>query len=299
MKSIFKKILFSFVLLVLIVAVAEYSLYRMNGLTYQSLANTDYFKPFLSFDNNFDDFLINHFRPVENEKSSENPIVIFGCSYAYGDNIGENKTFSHNLAKYTKSPVYNFAMGGFGVQHLFYLLNKKEMQNRYFNVIKEPKYVFYVYVPVQNVRLYEHIFIPLLPTEYLNYNIKTLKRVQYPEIFYRSFILKNIDILIASKKEKDLKLNEKYLVRYFSATKEIMQKNWKNTKYCILYYGEPFYFDLIKDVADKSGWNLVNLDDFVDGNITDEKYCLNKIDRHPNGYLWEVLSPVLAKNLNL
>lgn len=299
MKKFFKRTLVVFLLLLFIVASFEYLLYRMNRSTYPTLTHISYFQHFKYFDNIFEDIFINLYRPVENAKSKESPIIIFGCSYAFGDDLDKSETFSHKLAKYTNSPIYNFAMGGFGVQHMYYELNNAEMQNRYLKNMKEPKYVFYVYVPVQNIRLYNHVFIPFETNDYLQYDIKTLKRVIYPKIFYHSFILKNLDILIASKKQNNLRLNEKYLVKYFSASKEIMEKKWKHTKYYILFMGENQYNDFVKDVANKSGWNYVILDDMIDGHILDSKYVISETDRHPNGHLWDVLCPKIAEKLDL
>lgn len=297
--KIFLKILLQIIVVFLIVILAEYALYLINLKKYPGLEKS-FFKPYNSFDKSFYEFHINNFRPVENKNNSKNPILIFGCSYAYGDNLKENQIFSHKLAKYTNSAIYNFGIGGAGVQHMYYMLNNIQMKNRYFSVINEPKYVFFLYVPqLHNVRLFQHIFIPLEPNEYLNYDIKSFKRISYPKIFYNSFILKSLDVYIATKKGNNFKLSEQYLVEYFSKSKKEMEKNWKNTKYYILSYDYNESCKMIIQVAEKAGWNLIFLDDFVTGDINGIEYAISKKDRHPNEHFWNEMVPNLAKRLDL
>lgn len=64
-------------------------------------------------------FLENLNKKNGNKKS----IVLFGCSYTYGDGLSEEETFSLQLYKSTKGyDVYNYGISGGGVQHMLYLL---------------------------------------------------------------------------------------------------------------------------------------------------------------------------------
>ena len=54
-------------------------------------------------------------RKPDNENFKNPPILLFGCSFAYGEYLAQNQTFSYKLSKLLNSPVYNRAIPGFGV----------------------------------------------------------------------------------------------------------------------------------------------------------------------------------------
>lgn len=53
------------------------------------------------------------------------PIILFGCSFTYGDGLNNNQTFSYKLSHLAKRPVYNRAECGWGVQHMLSNLEEK------------------------------------------------------------------------------------------------------------------------------------------------------------------------------
>lgn len=62
------------------------------------------------------------FRPIENANSPKRPIIIFGCSYAYGYNFDNKETISHIMAQFSTRPIINRACCGWGIQHMVYQL---------------------------------------------------------------------------------------------------------------------------------------------------------------------------------
>ncbi|MGN0005244.1 MAG: hypothetical protein ACI37Z_04670 [Candidatus Gastranaerophilaceae bacterium] len=122
-----------------------------------------------------DDFGVNSilktlFRePILKGKNSDN-IFIFGCSYAYGGPLEADEIFSAYLAEDTKYSVYNFAYGGWGIQHFLALL-----ENYDFSSIKSPKYVIYVYMSDHVRRMYSK-YSDFLNTYYFRYLYKALSQ---------------------------------------------------------------------------------------------------------------------------
>ena len=51
--------------------------------------------------------------------TSCNPIIVFGDSYTYGEFLKYNQTFSYKLAYTLKRPVYNRAIPGVGIEHMY------------------------------------------------------------------------------------------------------------------------------------------------------------------------------------
>ena len=54
-------------------------------------------------------------------KYKNNPIVVFGCSFAYGQSLNENQTFEYKLAKLIHRDVINQAIIAGGIQYMYFL----------------------------------------------------------------------------------------------------------------------------------------------------------------------------------
>ncbi len=50
---------------------------------------------------------------------NKDSIIIFGCSYALGQYLNYNQTFSYKLAEFLKRPVYNRAISAGSFQHMY------------------------------------------------------------------------------------------------------------------------------------------------------------------------------------
>ena len=93
------------------------------------------------------------------------PILLYGCSFTYGDGLKDNENFSYILSKTTKRPVYNFGLSGKGMQHSLHI-----MQNHP-KISPEPQYIIYTFLQRQIRRLYmECVFIG--PFNFYSYEYK-------------------------------------------------------------------------------------------------------------------------------
>ena len=95
------------------------------------------------------------YRPNVNEDSKLKPILLFGCSFAYGYNIPFETTFSEELGRYTKRPIYNRALNGASPSLMLYQLSNEE----FYKTIPQPEYVIYTYIADQACRM----FVPCSP----------------------------------------------------------------------------------------------------------------------------------------
>ncbi len=78
---------------------------------------------------------------------TKKPIVIFGCSYAYGHGLKREETFPYKLSEITKRPVYSFAScGSNAIRNLIEVEKfiKNDEQNK--KVINEAEYYIYLYM---------------------------------------------------------------------------------------------------------------------------------------------------------
>ncbi|MCR5261487.1 MAG: hypothetical protein K6C94_06575, partial [Candidatus Gastranaerophilales bacterium] len=77
------------------------------------------------------------------------PIVIYGCSFAYGHRLKPTESMGYVLSEKTKRPVYNYASSGTGIQHVLYFLdNTKDINN-------DVEYVLYLFINEHIYRMYD------------------------------------------------------------------------------------------------------------------------------------------------
>lgn len=70
----------------------------------------------------FKDFNIKYNWAYQDKK----PIIIFGCSFAYGAMLNEEQKIHTKLSKLLKRNIYNFGQCGAGIQFMYSLLNTED-----------------------------------------------------------------------------------------------------------------------------------------------------------------------------
>lgn len=293
MKKIIKIILINIIVLIIAAGIMECilvtgykknhpeSLYKIKRMSYDRL------------------FEIYKFRPTEGREYTKRPVVILGCSYAYGLGLDVEDTLGHKLSLYTKRPVYNFSIYGKGLQNTLYLL-----QNNMIEPVDNPEYVFYIFMSDQIRRLYstvcfeDYIGYPLYKTD-KNGNL-VLKSKYYPiyKQFYTYYFLNNIYQIYFNLKNKS-KHSEPVNAFLKEIHKEI-KKKYPSAKFVVIMYDDmkgSFGLNLNSSIED--GIEIIHTDDLSKVWLHDNKYHLGPNDFHPNGNAWDVLVPELAKRYNL
>ncbi len=78
-------------------------------------------------------------KPDGLEFLNKTPITVFGCSFAHGQHLKYNQTFSYKLSHILKRPVYNRAIPGSSFQDMY-----EQVQNDYFyKDVPSPDIIFY------------------------------------------------------------------------------------------------------------------------------------------------------------
>lgn len=317
MKKVFKVVIINFLILISVLFFLEFSCYvhsaTVNYFTCKknneefSLKDfhKQYLEPMLTYDQ------IYHFytteentRRVSGLNYKKPPVVIFGCSFAYGLGLEDKQTFSYKLSQYIKAPVYNFAIISGGIQHM---LHQVELPGFFDNIKGEPSYVIYVYFEHMS-RLYEYIWDIDSKSLFLRYEEKDGKLVRVKDLpgwINNYYLLKYMYMLKtkANRTEHYTLKTEKFALKHFLQAKETMEKHWKNTKYVFLFYRENPAIDdkerILMSDLEKNGFIVLTTEDLTHENFCLLKYQLSKDDVHPNEKAWDVLVPPLAKELNL
>ncbi len=260
-----------------------------------------------SFDTFYNVYKKKFIRPVENKNIPANPVIIFGCSFAYGDNLQYNQTFSHKLAKYIKRPIYNRAFGGWSAANMLYQLeNDTFIKNIAISLpsTQTPKYVIYVYCPYQQHRIYLHVYDPGDDRLSVHYNRKNnsdiLIQQKLPPFLFSFYTIKKIDNYIASLKGYNpyFEKSRNYLtILFFKQSLNLMKKYWNNnyTQYFILNYSDtaqPFLEILQKE----TDWKIINLYDLKNCNniFNNVEFQISETNTHPNEKAWNIIVPAFA-----
>lgn len=248
------------------------------------------------------------FRPPVGLNHKKEPIIIFGCSYAYGYVYPDNKILSYNLSEESNRPVYNRAFFSWGIQHMLYQLKRKD----FYSEIEEPKYIFYILMSDHLRRLNTSYYnsSSLINSYHLSYKLKDNKLIENMPIFnlYLSpFIGKEII--------KYLKLREIYSIKhknkkdeliaalFLESNKEI-QIHYPKAKFIILEFpdknGASMLSMEVKEKLNNNDIDIINLNELTGVNLSDNEYIFKKnIDSHPNEKAYALIAKRLVEKLKL
>lgn len=253
------------------------------------------------------------FRPIENANSPKRPIIIFGCSYAYGYNFDNKETISHIMAQFSTRPIINRACCGWGIQHMIYQLKNVDF-TKFAQLLgageyKPPKYVFFVlmeeYCHFQ--RLKYTCFTAPNNDYYLSYIVKNGKLVQrepfgkiylksnFLTYFYNNYYIKNK--VLKDFNNKNIELFDLFILHFKIANELIKEKFGKDTKLIILTF-EDTKKELWQKELEKNGIDVIDIAETLNTkNLKDEnlEFFYPPQCPHPTGKLWKTLLPKLKE----
>ncbi len=327
-KNIIKIIILNIILLVIIIFIADYSIYLKFKQDYIKNLDSESLKlyPPISYIDNYKSNYspqsyifqkinknnFNYFRNnIYNKNYNNKSIIFFGCSYTFGAQLSDEETLSNKLAKKLNINVYNFGICASGIQHMLSLLQN----NNFYNLIKEePKYAIYTIIPDHFGRLQKYIFpSPMMESginlQYELKNSKLKKRYIPLNLFSKSFLVSSIYYQIDTKRndfEPSTKKQNNILAYYiFSESFKILKKKYPNIKFIILRYeteedlAEEYENEKIWENLKKQGIIIINSSDLIGRKYkyASEDTCEDKY--HPSEKAWDLLIPKLIEKIEL
>lgn len=228
------------------------------------------------------------------------PILIYGCSYAYGFALEDSDSFGNQLSEYTKRPVYNFAVSSKGLQDAFYLLKNDK------KITPEPEYIFYVFINDHVRRLYVNCN-KIDNTKYLTYKNENGILVQNGDLISdKSYLLRNLKNQIYYCIKNIFKKQIFELTKlYFISIKNEIKSKYPNAKFVVIDYENGYENYLSQpriEELEKEGIEVISLNKVFQGKLKTDQYKNPKeIDkfRHPNGRAWELIVKYLAEKYSL
>lgn len=245
------------------------------------------------------------YRKTENEKSKKAPILIFGCSYAYGYKLDDNSTFSYRLGELTGRPVYNRARPGMGPQYTLYLLKNED----FYKTVPKPEYVIYVLnkwhieraISGHHFRQNRYVFYKPNTT---NKAAGLLVRDSVKEFLYRSYLIYIIKTYLGLTTFEQIIQDTMPLKLHLLEIKRQINSHWgEDVKVVLLIYERPQAIEgLIAPILPElknEGFIIVNINDLSNKDFKNPQYTLSKSDGHPNSRSWKELTPLIVKKLGL
>ncbi|MGN0005270.1 MAG: hypothetical protein ACI37Z_04805 [Candidatus Gastranaerophilaceae bacterium] len=246
--------------------------------------------------------------PAGLEYKNKMPIVVFGCSFAEGLFLKKEQNFCYKLAHALKRPVYNRAIGGGSVQHMYLQV----LSDKFYEEVPPADTIIYVFTQMQYRLLSGETWNVtddfLYP--YFEYENGKLKYADFKNPFLNFIRSSYLIRLIVQKYNKahffDDK-NEEYLTDLFTEhvveTRETLANNPKykekhiKPKMVVLLYKNPKieYKETLKRKLEAKGILVIDMSDIKGVQFNRTKYFVSYC--HPSEKAWDVIVPFVVKKL--
>ena len=271
-------------------------LYPINKYSYE-IFYPDYMTDLKNYYNGKNNLFYGR-KPDGVEYKNKTPITIFGCSFAFGQHLNFNQTFSYKLAHKLKRPVHNRAISGGSFQHTYMQTTNKT----FYEDIPYSDTVIYVMIGDHYRRTMLDYFDVLDHHVLPHYTIKNNKLVmdnyknKLLNLYKSLYITKSINHIFADNYIQNEKNAEKITdsaVLYFTESRKELQKHWgKDFKFIIVLY-EVWQFpykELLQKKLENNGFIVFSTLDLTSENLNSEKYMM--LDNyHPTEAAWDLLTP--------
>ena len=301
MKNNLLKIIFiNIILFIVIFFIADDLIYRTDLSKRDWLTAKGYifFNPRI-YELNLDKYGREDYSRV-NENIS-NSVVLFGGSFAYGQNLNYNQTFGYKLSKILKKSVINRAILAGSFQHMYYQSTK----SKFYKIIPDADTAVYIMIDDHIRRMLVYTFYLNLNNFYLHYCEKngklTMDNYKNPYLnFLKSlYIVKLINHKYVEnyiKNEKNADEITDLVILYFIKTRENMEKHFGHKiDFNVVIYGYVKYENILKEKLKKNGFNVIDIKEFKNG-AENQKNMAQK-DGHPSEEAWNYFTPLIAEKL--
>ena len=241
------------------------------------------------------------------EYKNKVPIIVFGCSYAYGLYLNNNQTFSYKLAHILKRPVYNRALPGAGIQQMYYQ-TKDNGCREFLKTIPYSDTVIYIMLDDHYKRMFKNYAFVSLPYMIHTYSYKNGKFIsnnnEFINFLKSSYTVKHFNNLLINNFINNPKNSDKITdiaVKYFEITKNELEKQYgKKIKFYVILYDTLnfLYEDSLTKKLKSKGFIVISTKQLTDENLNMPQYMM-KDNFHPKEEAWDLLIPLIIKKLNL
>lgn len=257
------------------------------------------------------------FYTVVGAEYKNKPILLFGDVYANGLDTPEEKSLARKIADMTKSPVYNFARAGWGMQYMYYFLKNEEKMSS----IKDVRAIIYLHNLYENERLHSLVTYP--HHNYLNLKYKlvddSVVEVIPQFLFaYNSYFVRCLKKYISEKNintqnKNRIFYNVKLFKSLLSSTRDIAKLRYPTLEKFIVLRYVPKYFSMnelkyanqeipefvynnLQDL-NNNGVTIIDVTDLTNLDLSDSKYY--NPDSSPKEEVFDSILPKFIEKTQL
>ncbi|MBQ4123009.1 hypothetical protein IJD44_04720 [bacterium] len=233
------------------------------------------------------------------------PITIFGCSYAHGQYLNYNQTFSYKLAHSLKRPVYNRSVPAKGFSKMYY----QSENESFYREVPASDLVIYIMIEDHYRRMklnYLNVTDNAMKTTYKKVGDKLVKEdfsnpIKYfVNSTYTFKHLKNkwVDLYINDPQNAE-KLTDEALL-YFIETRKNLEKMWnRKIDFVVIFYNTwQSHQDMLKEKLEKNNFKVIKMQELTNEDLFTEKY-FSPQTLHPTEAVWDLLTPKIIEKLEL
>ncbi len=231
------------------------------------------------------------------------PIIIFGCSFAYGLFLPPEATFSHKLSNLLQCPVYNRALSGGGLQHMY----RQTTTPLFYRQVPKTDTVIYVMINDHYRRMYGEPFH--IRNNYLYFHYKHVNNKfiypKYDNVFSNfadscytiRLIRKHLQHHYINNPKNADKITD-LAVLYFIKARRNMEKRWGNhINFNVVLYDFDLYSQKLEKKLIKNNFNVIKTNSLTKEDLTLQgKYAFEN-DTHPTELAWDLLTPLIAEKI--
>jgi len=240
-------------------------------------------------------------------KNNKHAIVIFGCSFAYGTGLKERENLSYKLSQYLKTISINRALPWCGFQEMWYQIAAEGSKKFYReSLISNVDTCLYIMTNKHYGHLYstQTIYTSKPSLEYLNRKGELKKEMQKTllesifEISYTyRFITKEIKKQYIKNPKNKIKIINNITKYFTESKKELERRLGKKVNFIVLFYDEIQYEKELEQKLKENEIYVIKTKDLTKEDLKSPKYTLSKTDKHPNEAAWDLLTPLIAKEI--
>lgn len=239
---------------------------------------------------------------LQYKNKSKHSIIVFGCSFAFGQYLQPSQTLSAKLSKLLKMPVYNRAVPGGGLQQMY----KQSLSEDFYKDVSSSDIVIYVMINDHYRRMFGLPFSIYDDAVYLQYKIDSRgefvindnKFVNfYKSLYIYRFIMSKL-VYSYIKNENNAEYLTDIVLKYFVKTRDNLEKHFnRKIKFYIIYYEDVLFQNLLTNKLKKNNFKVILSNELTKVDLNSERYK-NQENMHPKESAWDLLTPLIAKKLS-
>lgn len=293
--KVFKIIFINVLIFILVIVMTEISILSYRVFVKKEYNTKNYILGNYSmYDNYRFDGSSGRLPDIKNVNLNNPPILIFGCSFAYGQYLKRNQIFSYKLSQALNRPVYNRARAGMGLNFMYYQTTK----DSFYNEVPKPDTVIYIMIDDIFRRMYTSMFKLndiecVLKYKKKNGEFKSLNtRVNNAirnTLLRKTINIKFINKFVDNPSNADTVTNE--ALDYFIFTRKNLEEHYNSKIRFIVYLYEPIgYQKEFTDKLIKNGFEVITYNQITGENLNLPYYKMVN-NGHPKETAWNLIVP--------